>query len=188
MVGPLRQELRVLGLITSSQNTQSPAQHSSGPGQCSAASNTSTARGQGAVSGNAPKSAQTGAGMSPTLSQQQQRNVFRSVRVEWVQLKPRPCVMVSFVLPPSNKAARMSKQDDREAYWKESSKGTLPLDALVCFAMHGQPLMFATVVSSLSCCGKNIYNLCRGLHPHITGKCPLPGFKHPKSHRSILRS
>jgi hypothetical protein len=54
--------------------------------------------------------------------------------------------MVSIALPPGHRVNRYKSQTERQAYWKEFGHGTLPLDALVCLASPGWPLVFATVV------------------------------------------
>jgi hypothetical protein len=74
------------------------------------------------------------------------RNVYRSPAILGVCLKPRPCVMVSVALPPGHRAARLKTKDERLAFFKQYGHGLLPLDALVCLATPGWPLVFATVV------------------------------------------
>ncbi|KAG2423774.1 hypothetical protein HXX76_015050 [Chlamydomonas incerta] len=65
---------------------------------------------------------------------QQQRNVFRLLRVMGAQDSPRPCVLVAVELPSGHRIRGLAKQPQREAYWTEHGKGTLPNDALVCIA------------------------------------------------------
>ncbi|MEW5313864.1 MAG: hypothetical protein WDW38_005396 [Sanguina aurantia] len=158
MVGPLRSELQVLGLLpptkpelpTQPRQPGEPASDSasdSDDSRLSLAPSTATASTQGGV---ATWRSHLAAGDSEAQPLQQhpgqQRNVFGPVGVEWVQLRPRPCVMVSFALPPSHPAAKLPKQEEREAFWANSGKATLPLDGSVCFARNGNPVLFATVV------------------------------------------
>ncbi|MEW5300661.1 MAG: hypothetical protein WDW36_003575 [Sanguina aurantia] len=158
MVGPLRSELQVLGLLpptkpelpTQPRQPGEPASDSasdSDDSRLSLAPSTATASTQAGV---ATWRSHLAAGDSEAQPLQQrpgqQRNVFGPVGVEWVQLRPRPCVMVSFALPPSHPAAKLPKQEEREAFWANSGKATLPLDGSVCFARNGNPVLFATVV------------------------------------------
>ncbi|PNH08303.1 NFX1-type zinc finger-containing protein 1 [Tetrabaena socialis] len=82
-----------------------------------------------------------------------QRNVFPLVAVTGVAAKPRPCVLVSVQLPMSHRAARLKTKKEREEFWSDSGKGTLPSDALVCIARRPAPdqpqttpLVFGTIV------------------------------------------
>eukprot|EP00955_Chlamydomonas_euryale_P117408 366472-Chlamydomonas_euryale.AAC.3 len=81
----------------------------------------------------------------------QQRNVFRVVAVTGIEMKPRPSLMLQIQLPPNHGAFNLKNSKDRQAFWNEFGKGTLPLDALVCVMptqpINGEniPLMYATV-------------------------------------------
>lgn len=127
-VGPLRDELKRLGFTDKIQNPTSaqppPAQQ--GPSWLQRQSSGSS----GWLTGIAASS----------------RNVFQSPSILGVCQKPRPCVMVSLALPPGHRANRCKFRKEREDYWREYGHGTLPLDALVCLASPGWPLVFATVV------------------------------------------
>ncbi|KXZ51992.1 hypothetical protein GPECTOR_10g1014 [Gonium pectorale] len=126
LVQPLRQALAVLGFASTSPATASGGQA------------------QQEQEGRRSKLAMSAAAA--------QRNVFHLVSVMGTALKPRPCVLVAVELPMSHRAARMASKREREEYWREYGKGTLPADALVCIARRvapGQPpapLLFGTVM------------------------------------------
>lgn len=61
-------------------------------------------------------------------------NVYPLAAVLGTALKPRACVLLSVVLPSGHRASRFGNKTDREAYWRDSGRGTLPLDTLVCIA------------------------------------------------------
>ena len=69
--------------------------------------------------------------------QPQQRNVYTVVAVLGVAQKPKPCVMIEIQLPMSHRAARMTSGKEREEFWTDHGRGTLPLDALVCIVVRG---------------------------------------------------
>ena len=69
--------------------------------------------------------------------QPQQRNVYTVVAVLGVAQKPKPCVMIEIQLPPSHRTARMTSGKEREEFWSDHGRGTLPLDALVCIVVRG---------------------------------------------------
>ncbi|GAX74369.1 hypothetical protein CEUSTIGMA_g1818.t1 [Chlamydomonas eustigma] len=66
-----------------------------------------------------------------------QRNVFSLVSVLGVAEKPRPSVMVAIQLPKSHRVSGMPSLREREEFWTDHGRGTLPMDALVCIA--GRP-------------------------------------------------
>lgn len=78
-------------------------------------------------------------GQQPGQGQNQlhQRNVYPVVGVLGVAQKPKPCVMVAIQLPMSHRAARLTSNKEREEFWTDHGRGTLPLDALVCLVVHG---------------------------------------------------
>lgn len=61
-------------------------------------------------------------------------NVYPLAAVLGTELKPRACVLLSVVLPSGHRASRLGNKTEREAYWRDSGRGTLPLDTLVCIA------------------------------------------------------
>jgi hypothetical protein len=131
-VGPLRDELKRLGFT---DRTQNPASAQRPQAQQDLSNGGSWLQRQsigssGWLTGTAAAS----------------RNVFQFPSILGVCQKPRPCVMVSLALPPGHRANRCKSQKEREDYWREYGHGTLPLDALVCLASPGWPLVFATVV------------------------------------------
>lgn len=75
-----------------------------------------------------------------------QRNVYMGLAVLGTTAHPRPCIILSVQLPPSHKATQLARATEREAFWKEFGKGTLPIDGLVCLVVPGRPLVFGTVV------------------------------------------
>lgn len=113
VVGPLRAELAALGILSAPQHG---GQHQH----------------------------QDQRGSTPQHAQQQKhrpglpssRNLFRSVEVLGVYLTPRPCVMLSLGLPPGHKALSIKSQKDRQTFWEDHGKGTLPSDALVCLVIR----------------------------------------------------
>eukprot|EP00397_Hematodinium_sp_SG-2012_P000289 GEMP01000289.1.p1 GENE.GEMP01000289.1~~GEMP01000289.1.p1 ORF type:complete len:2487 (+),score=732.48 GEMP01000289.1:46-7506(+) len=77
------------------------------------------------------------------------RNVYEEVGVEWACTKndrKRPCVLVSFSLPSGHKSKRYKSKKDRIAFFDKECGGMLPVDALVCLAVHARPAYVATVV------------------------------------------
>ncbi|KAL6759021.1 P-loop containing nucleoside triphosphate hydrolase protein, partial [Haematococcus lacustris] len=75
-------------------------------------------------------------------------NVYRQVSVLGVCKQPkRPvCIMLSFALPPGHHASGLKTQKEKEDFWDRHGRGILPLNALVCLAAPGGPLLFGTVV------------------------------------------
>ncbi|KAG2492324.1 hypothetical protein HYH03_009275 [Edaphochlamys debaryana] len=69
---------------------------------------------------------------------QAQRNVYPLAAVVGVASRPRPAVLVAVELPMSHRAARMKKRKEREEYWDQYGKGTLPIDALVVVARRSR--------------------------------------------------
>ncbi len=115
MVRPLRESLAALGIAAPG------AQQQLQPGCASTSAQPAMA---------AAKASKKPGGSSALL----QRNVFPVSAVLGTHLKPRACVLVSVVLPMSHRAARIKSKKDREAFWSDSGRGTLPSDALVCIA------------------------------------------------------
>ncbi|GFH23954.1 uncharacterized protein HaLaN_21658 [Haematococcus lacustris] len=95
------------------------------------------------LDGNAAWGAPTQAAMQQVL-----RNVYHQVSVLGVckQQNRMACVMLSFVLPPGHHANRLETRKEKEEFWDKHGRGTLPLNALVCLAAPGDPLLFGTVV------------------------------------------
>ncbi|GFH10317.1 uncharacterized protein HaLaN_05608 [Haematococcus lacustris] len=54
--------------------------------------------------------------------------------------------MLSFALPTGHHANRLKTKKEKEDFWDKHGRGTLPLNALVCLAAPGDPLLFGTVV------------------------------------------
>ncbi|KXZ51993.1 hypothetical protein GPECTOR_10g1015 [Gonium pectorale] len=133
LVQPLRQALAVLGFAPTS------------PATAGAASG-----GQAQQEQHRQQRRQTQQVMAAAAAAQQV--VFPLVEVIGTALRPRPCVLVAVALPPSHRAVRMPESKEREEFWSEHGKGTLPIDSLVCIARRvapGQPpapLLFGTVV------------------------------------------
>lgn len=160
MVGPVRAALRELGITSIQHETTQPQQTSQHAGttvtvavdlESNAVSDTTAAVDpEIVVSGT---SAATGsAAWRDSLTAQQQRSVYHPVRVEKVECFPRPCVMVSLTLPDGDGAVGIEDQMTRELYWEEFCEKILPLEGVVVFIWHGQPLLFGTVVSNHLCC------------------------------------
>lgn len=132
-VGPLRAELKQLGFA---DHLPVEGDHSNGLAQGNhLPTTTATAGSSGVVSRQWLTSSATAS-----------RNVYTSPLILGVCMKPRPCVMISIAMPPRHRASRCKSHDERLEYWKAYGHSTLPLDALVCLASPGSPLVFATVV------------------------------------------
>lgn len=144
-MGPLTAELKRLGLADDSSNNP---QASSQPDSASAGSSSAGGPGGSASPLQRPGSSSGSGGGDGWLSSAaaSSRNVFHHPAIQGVAMKPRPCVMVSVALPSSHRAHRCKDNNERQEYWKQYGHGTLPLDALVCLASPGEPLVFATVV------------------------------------------
>ena len=65
-----------------------------------------------------------------------QRNTFPVLAVLGIAEKPRPSIMIAIKLPMSHRAARMKARKEREEFWTDYGRGTLPLDALVCLVLQ----------------------------------------------------
>ena len=82
-----------------------------------------------------------------------QRNMFPVLAVLGIAEKPRPSTMITIKLPMSHRAARMKTRKEREEFWTDYGRGTLPLDALVCLVFRPEAgsaaaaprVVFATV-------------------------------------------
>lgn len=133
-VGPLRDELKRLGFDAF---TDPEAAHT-------AAQQPPTAAGSSAAS--KPQRASTVGASWLSSAAASSRTVFQYPSILGVFHKPRPCVMVSIALPPGHRASRLKSHKERKDYWTDYGGGTLPIDALVCLASPGWPLVFATVV------------------------------------------
>ena len=138
---PLRQSLHDLGF------RRSLTQQSAATQSAAAASGTA---GAAASAAGAPPPPPQPRQLPPHL----QRNVFPLLRVEGAQDSPRPCVLVAVALPAGHRAVTLHKVSERESYWTEHGKGTLPNDALVCIARTPvastasaapEPLVFGTI-------------------------------------------
>lgn len=147
MVGPLREELKVLG-IHQPDRTATHLSHQPVEGATAGGSSISSRSrlNPGPSSSTAADHSGSLGSSSVAAAAANSRNVFRQPAILGVCLKPRPCVMISVQLPNSHRAARIKSQKDRLDFWREYGHGTLPTDALVCLATPGQALVFATVV------------------------------------------
>ncbi len=81
-----------------------------------------------------------------------QRNTFPISAFKGVTSQPRPCLKIAIWLPDSHRAARLAKTKEREAFWKDFGRNTLPLDSLVCLVSQpkqqgGKPLLFFATVA-----------------------------------------
>lgn len=150
-MGPLRQELRQLGIIFPQQNHgQPPTTEAAPPASSAPAPGSAVGGGSGIASGFAagPAVAQRWTAANVVMG----RNTYARVEILGVGFKPRPCVMVSVALPPGHRAHQHQSEKERVEFWKRFGQGTLASDALVCLAMPstgaGRPprLVFATVV------------------------------------------
>ncbi|KAG2452041.1 hypothetical protein HYH02_003079 [Chlamydomonas schloesseri] len=146
---PLRQSLFDLGFRGRSSNSgQQQALSSAVPPVAAAAAAV------GAAAGSSATAAAAAAPDPPKpVPAHLQRNVFPLLRVVGAQDSPRPCVLVAVALPPGHRAVTLSRHAERESYWTEHGKGTLPNDALVCIARRPsaaaaaalEPLVFGTI-------------------------------------------
>ncbi|GFH27467.1 uncharacterized protein HaLaN_25792, partial [Haematococcus lacustris] len=95
------------------------------------------------LDGNAARGAPNQAAMQQVL-----RNVYHQVSVLGVckQQNRVACVMLSFALPHGHQANRLRTITEKEDFWDKHGRGTMPLNALVCLASPGDPLLFGTVV------------------------------------------
>lgn len=149
MVGLIRRALREMGITLSANQARGGEEISQPPESITTVAGVCVNLYDTAAADNSP--AQGSETWRDALTTEQKRSVFHPVKVERVELKPQPCVMVSLTLPERHGAVNINDKKKREIFWQENCTSTLPIDGVVCFVKHGQALLLGTVVS---------YDLC----------------------------